>query len=592
MKLSSGLLAISACFVLLAAAMKTVDIESLASHLGVLKDEKPEAHADLTEPNVSFAADELTSLLKKSSEAGGAATEADVDLVNTVRNLLAVDMSGALWKAKDDAQLALDNAITDFDSCLNTYKAEDPQRFPLGAEGGGAAFLQQKGQRAKELAPAFQELIEAYQQCKIWEANSTMNLTQCDYYCLEEVHDLGVQCAPTAHSCQPLRCEVHQSETYVTYVDRMISYLEGLLDEIVDETNCNNHSQTTLELCCDDIVDRTQECFKKCADSIEVVVPGSSVSIPSCCAPRVQTESAECRILDGRRASWTEYDECYHDENATYHALKAQYEHHLVAWKSQMRAIVRMLCLVETFNQPNMNDLITTCINTDFKQDPRVLNMTLTYGEPPAKVGSFTCELSEIPGTDEWNTLYYAGVPEGLGICPGTECPDVCDLSLPNDSPRIITPPSTSSTTTIARVAGTCYKPASLGTPVIFALGAQTPVVGVRLQPNVDTRNVKVYLAEFADIENEAYKTKFCGQIPDANYNMEADCTSQGAASYLVLEGELKGTQVAGLVEAVPSWCHMEVKSSLTEPFFNFETEPFSDHGIQFQGTTAAVQVD
>jgi len=588
MKFSSGLFVISACFLLLTEAMKSVDIESLASHLGVLKEEKPEAHADLTEPNVSFAADELTSLLKKTSDASGALSGADQDLVDTMRRLLAVDMSGALWKAKDEAQLALDNAITDFSSCLNTYKADDPERFGLGS--AGAAFLQQKGRM--QLPEAFQELMEAYTQCKEWEANSTINLTQCDHYCLEEVEHLGVQCAPTAHSCQPLRCDVHQSETYITYVDRMTSYLEGLLTQLEDVTNCNNHSETTLDMCCDDIVERTQNCFKSCADSIEVVVPGSSVSIPSCCAPRVQTESAQCRILDGRRTSWTEYEECYSDENATYHALKAQYEHHLVAWKAQMRAITRMLCLVDTFNKDDMAAQISACVNADFKTHERVLNMTLNYGEPPVKASPFTCELSDIPGTDEWNTKYYIGVPEGLGLCPGTECPDVCDLSLPNAQPRIITAPSTTMTTTIARIEGTCYRPASLGSPVIFALGAATTVVGVTLSPAVDTAHVKVYLAEFADIESQAYKNKLCGQIPDANYNMEADCTSQGAASYLVLEGELKGTQVAGLVEAVPSWCHMEVKSALTEPFYPFEAAPFGGYGVEYQGSTSAVTVD
>jgi len=250
-----------------------------------------------------------------------------------------------------------------------------------------------------------------------------------------------------------------------------------------------------------------------------------------------------------------------------------------------MRAILRMLCLVDTFNKKDQGALIAACVDKDFTSHPQVLNLTLTYGTAFPKISPFVCDPSEIPGTAEWNAAKYGGLPEGLGVCPGTSCPTVCDLSLGKNVSRIIEV-TTTTTTTLYEEKGTCYKQVAPTVPVVFALNSATAIISVSLKPSPDTKSIKVSLT---NSRWDRSQDKLCGAIPTATSGFDVSCTAQGTGLYLVLEGELIGTQVSGVIQAVPSWCHMMTKSgNPTAPYFAMDAEPETGTGVKFNGSIGA----
>lgn len=516
------------------------------------------------------------------------ATTNNSAIVTSIATLLD-SMEQKLLEAHNASLQAIQNALAAIHACKldgdgpATSGLLSMSRQELDAHGSPAAvqLAAKAGVTASAASPVMEPLdeqlafLDSYAQCKKKEQELQDNLTQCDEYCLEEVTVKGLHCIEVDVQCDALTCDVaDESETLKSYLQRMIAMMTAL--ESVAPRQCNDHASTTATSCCDDVVEKSQKCFKSCYGVILHVVPTDvEEDLSACCAPLGQAEQGLCSHWSEQREKYEGYDECY---NSTVHTLLgtvAEAQDEAAARKAQQRAILRIECLVQAFG-PDMRAKFAQCLATEYTQDSRVLFFDIPTPVTPEKEENIAliCPAEYIPGTPQYDTK-LVHVLEGVSPCAPIKCTDVCNMTLP----QTWTPPAplgTTATTTAAPEERDCYR-ASDGTDAVYwDMGTSMPVETVAAHRALDTQAVAVYLTNAAPgtpIPSE----DLCGEIVGTD---PIKCTHQTASRYLILKGQLRGTQVSGEIAAKPSWCAMSLDGS------PFPAQPVDGFGDVFRGYT------
>jgi len=422
-----------------------------------------------------------------------------------------------------------------------------------------------------------QEYLDAYKSCKSVEEEYRKNMSSCDEYCLEEVTVKGMHCVAVDVECSALSCDPidEPPEALKAYLKRMIAQLDQY-ELIVPSTSCNTHGSSNQTHCCEDVLEKSSKCFKRCNGIVHELVPDEpKIEMPGCCAPKQQGEQGLCKELAALREAHDNYGACYDPAVAHFNSVVAEHQAQVKSRKAQQRSILRIECLVDAFG-PDMKAKFAACVDADYTNHATVLFFELTIPAVPAKPDkeALTCPADQIPGTPEFAAANYVDVPEGITPCSSVNCASVCDETVPLTWKPTALLNSTTTTTTESQVLSTCFKHATGKDTVVWYMGTAMPVHSVSVKRSADTKSVSVYLTDV--IDGPIPEADLCGEIisPDPVH-----CTSQTAAHYVVLKGKLRGTVVSGNAAGVqPSWCDMKLDGA------SFKIAP--DEGVQFSGYT------
>eukprot|EP00931_Biecheleriopsis_adriatica_P105548 TRINITY_DN80114_c0_g1_i1.p1 TRINITY_DN80114_c0_g1~~TRINITY_DN80114_c0_g1_i1.p1 ORF type:complete len:632 (+),score=111.20 TRINITY_DN80114_c0_g1_i1:69-1964(+) len=578
-------------------ASATVHIKE-ASHLVATlglhpdSDAHQEIAAELSTPEMSTLSLALTNLLKLGAEQSNASQ----DQLAEVRNILNATMVEALEKADNESRTALAVARSNFtSSCLaNICKDYDTeivaaaQELQITGVNRCADFAQycnhtQYGNIAKGLCkitcdtcPQQVSLLEeasdpvnsvsvyfdAYEKCKALEAAIEQNLSYCEYSCSETLKVVGQNCTSDPGSCSDIDCSSYEGESYEGYLLRIISHLENL------KANMWSHNGTHR---CRDIKERTQECYRNCEGITDPFVPNGS-NVPPCCAPRSKAENLQCQALQTQLQDYTPYSTCYDSTLSNWNSVAATAELHGKYRSSQMRIILRLLCLVDSFG-PQQKTKLTECIAKNFTQDPQVLKFLIDAGEPPSKL-EFTCVRSEVPGTAEYDAIHYSHLPGGTEACPAVHCTSACGY---NNSGSTFYQHDLVAQVNNSYSKGTCFKPLSTSTAagVYWDFGTASNPGTISLQPGFHIVGIDVYTTITAP-GGTLLATEKCGRITHAARN--TDCHGHPAARYLALVPVTGEGHECIHGDCGTSWCEMMVDGN------TFVLNPMASTGTSYQG--------
>jgi len=491
---------------------------------------------------------ELVGLLKAGSDSGNSSA-----LVAAMQTLLE-QMTTRLLEAHNASLGFLDELSGNVTACETAYKAADKVRFPAAT-----SLLSV----IEEPPPLYETLLNSYSQCKDWEKQIKTNLTDCDFYCLNQTSHAGEHCSPVNEHCEALTCSAGAHESLKAYLEKMIIAIDEAIAQIPPP--CNSHKRSNASHCCNDIVDSSVRCFRNCGAGAIDVLPKNQADMPGCCAPRTQAEKSLCDGLQDRRGAWNTYDNCYNGAKTVFESETAKIAADSNSRASQMRSILRMKCLVNSFGDDQKSKL-SQCMSADYRADPQVTGFRITLPALPAKLSGMTCSKEEIPGTTEFEAKHYGDLPSGLTACPGTQCQDICDLAANSSYDASAASTNASklgeTTTTTTRHLRTCYKatPGSNGF-VFFDLGAPVPVTTITTRLAADTDKVQFYLTDSSPYTVPPALDS-CGNAT-ALTSFTAHCEAHGGARYIAARGFLLGALVHGSsASAMPSWCSMEVNSA------------------------------
>eukprot|EP00440_Ansanella_granifera_P040372 gb/GFBE01043789.1/.p1 GENE.gb/GFBE01043789.1/~~gb/GFBE01043789.1/.p1 ORF type:complete len:677 (+),score=179.48 gb/GFBE01043789.1/:1-2031(+) len=527
--------------------LKNMDIASLASaKLGA----KPgsAAHQDITSPNMAAMAGPLLDLLKTDSGQDSNNTA----VVQSISDILE-DMKTSLRKADNQSRADIEAARQVFYDCLDIYKAADTIRFP------GVAFAQ--------VTAWYDEHFKSYQDCKTWEEELKVDLTRCDYFCLEEAKKIGENCTDISDDCALLDCSPLSSEGYRPYLERMIAEISAQIAVVESRGSSFNFNGTHS---CTDIVETSQKCYESCDDVIKPIVPDEN-NIPGCCAPRTEAEDKKCQDLKDQRQAWTDYSECYDDALPNWYTVTEEEEAEGVSRAAQMRSVLRMDCLVNSFGD-NQAAKLQACIDANYTQDPQVLAMKIDAGDPPPKFEEFQCNAAETPGSPEFEALHYGELPAGLIACPPLNCEDACGLSNTSLTYYNTTTPAPDHSNATEAL---CIKQLSTASAAYWDFGSQQTCGEIGANPSPGVYDIKVYLTDHGPESGVPLSDDdLCGTIYETS--REITCSSKPAGRYLVMKATLQGDCVFG--ECVPAWCQMTVDSAA------MAMDPQANTGSSFTG--------
>ncbi|CAE7466418.1 unnamed protein product [Symbiodinium pilosum] len=353
----------------------------------------------------------LTNLLKHGAGAEGSNNSA---VVSTILEIVNVTMRGRLLTAHKHSVDKITAAANEYETCLATYKAADKVRFPK------VSLLQGDSWEKDEIEDFFQ----AYTWCKNYEENVTSGIIQCEYTCQNEtVYD----CKPIiADTCSKLDCAPVSNEGYRAYLERMLSSLEKRLDDMENYTYHADKSEK-----CKKLPEFVHKCYENCNGQKKEIAPKNETMPGACCAPRASAETETCNVLKSRRVAWEDYDSCYDAAATNWDTVKTEHEAEGVSRMAQMRSVLRMTCLISSFG-PDQKTKLKECMEKSYVKDPAVLAMQIDAGEVVTyhdKLDMFTCNASEVPGTDEFDAIHYKDLPKGIAACPAVTCEDACGLA-------------------------------------------------------------------------------------------------------------------------------------------------------------------
>ncbi|CAE7255297.1 Trpa1 [Symbiodinium pilosum] len=532
-------------------------------------------------------------------------------IVETIKELLNVTMKGL-------AAIAESKKV--FTACRQTYEAADHVRFPP------ASLLQ-----TVNATPWYEEYFAAYSQCKTWEAQIGRDMTACDYHCTSEVKVVGEDCTFLGDQCGPLDCAPVSGEGYKSFLERMIKDIKSHLDFLVWELTSDTASPyqeglfqaqassgtgdlstrmprfkhqtgttgvrvkampgcglTSVQSAdwwgggvdrsrfadsterynethgCNDIWGTAERCFKDCdghVSEIQDLVPR--------CLPGSPSSQDICNV-----AAFTIAEKKFDPEDtgtgigstglfAVVLTARQELKSQRVAW--------------QTYDQssfgPSQAAKLTECMEKDFAQDPEVLAMAIEPGVPETKLDAFSCNVSETPGTPEFDAIHYGNLPSGLATCPQLHCEEACNGNVNISSIRALDATTAAPLPEMTTVPTKCFKKAGGSDAVYWDLGSEQSVGTVTADPAATVSSIKVYLTN-AEHGAVLASTELCGTITEKSKSVE--CGARSAARYLVMQPFITGTCVFG--GCTPSWCGMMVDGS------NMTQEPMSTTGSSFMG--------
>eukprot|EP00930_Biecheleria_cincta_P012812 TRINITY_DN11732_c0_g1_i1.p1 TRINITY_DN11732_c0_g1~~TRINITY_DN11732_c0_g1_i1.p1 ORF type:complete len:586 (+),score=80.34 TRINITY_DN11732_c0_g1_i1:84-1841(+) len=506
----------------------------LARHAPPDSEKYQDAHADLNNPHVAHVAGALTDLLK---EEGAAATRADQTIIDTMITVLNVTMRGRLFQADTRAQQTINYANSNISACGATHN------FSLLATTSRLSKSSPQDQQWIGALPSwYDHYFESYAECKRFEDDLLTNSTNCSNYCLNETTEI---CA-SSPDCSQLSCtepSVTSGSSYRSYVLSQVNRVHHLLNGI-ERPNCSTH------------ISNIQNCYANCLGIVVPVLPNSPNTLPTCCAPRQQAETLQCQNLLAKRRTWLLYDGCYDSKVASFNSVVAQELSLVPSRKGQMRAILRMICLVQSFG-PEQATRLRACMDARYYDHADVLAMNLTVPAVPPKQDTFTCSAAEMPGTPEWDQLHYGGLPTGLQVCPETNCQAACNAS----SSHYVThwnltmASVTTTTTTITHGRVDCLQQTSSYGMQWDMHSVQSPTVSAL--PSSDMFSIFVYVQDALSSDTTSPNSVQCGILTSVVRSVDCSHVAPSGGQYLRLFGAFNGVVTSGT--ANPSWCGMTI---------------------------------
>lgn len=526
-------------------AQKSSEISQILAKHGPQDSERyREAHEDINSPHVAHVAGALTELLK---EEGSATTRADEAILDTMVSVLNVTMRNRLFEADSRSQQGIYDANTAIAACGSTYN------YSLLATSSRLSNSTLQSQQWIGALPSwYDHYFESYAQCKRFEDDILVNSTNCTNYCLNETTEV---CAASPdcslHACAEPGTTVTSGTAYRSYLMAQVTRIHYLLNGI-ERPNCTTH------------IGNAQTCFANCLGIVVPVLPSCPTCLPTCCAPRQQAETLQCQSLLAKRRNWLLYDSCHDSRSNSYAATVSQEQSSVNSRKGQMRAILRMLCLVQSFG-PDQATRLRACMDARYYDHPDVFAMNLTVPAVPVKNDAFTCAAVDLPGSSEWDELHYGGLPTGLQACPETSCQAACNTSSSHylEHWNSTLAAGTTTTTTVTHSNIDCISQTSSYGIQWDMHSVQSPTVSA--DPASDMFSIFVYVQDALSSDTTSPTSVQCGILTSVVRSVDCSHVAPSGGQYLRLFGAFNGVVTSGT--ANPSWCGMTIDgTAASEP--------------------------
>lgn len=497
-----------------------------------------EAHQDLNNPHVAHVAGALTDLLK---EEGSSSMRADQAILDTMVSVLNVTMRGRLFEADTRAQQTINDANAAISSCSTVHN------FSLLATSSRLSKSAPQDQQWIGALPSwYNHYFESYAECKDFEDGLLTNSSTCSNHCLNETSEI---CAASP-DCSQFACtepSVTSGTAYRSYLSAQVQRVHHLINGI-ERPNCTTH------------ISNIQNCYANCGGIVIPVLPNSPNTLPTCCAPRQQVETLQCQSLLAQRRTWLLYDGCYDNKVTTYNGVVSQEDTSVNSRKGQMRAILRMMCLVSSFG-PDQATRLRACMDARYYDHADVLAMNLTVPIVPPKLGAFTCNAADMPGTPEWDQLHYDGLPTGLQVCPETNCQAACNASSSHyvTDWNLTLASATTTTTTVTHGNIDCLQQTSSYGMQWDMHSVQSPTVTAA--PSSDMFSIFVYVQDALSSDTTSPNSVQCGILTSVVRSVDCSQVAPAGGQYLRLFGAFSGVVTSG--SANPSWCHMTIDGTI-----------------------------
>jgi hypothetical protein len=253
-------------------------------------------------------------------------------------------------------------------------------------------------------------LDELYETCKSHEAELQELLTECEHVCREQKDVWSKFCGDNAPVANDVECTPYNGEAYREFLVRMETSMEGLQAALDSRPSCDPENGIVCGTFCG-----------------EFMMPPDAMP---CCLNRSSAEKNQCKKNVNHRSHSDDYNSCYDTAKKEWAAIEFGHRAEAKARKAQMRGVLRMLCLINTFISGGSDHAaaLKVCIDKDFSTDDDVISLDLPTYDIPVKLGSFNCSWWELPGTKEYDDVKYARLKDykGLYPCPPMDCHEAC----------------------------------------------------------------------------------------------------------------------------------------------------------------------
>lgn len=388
-----------------------------------------------TDDKLLMLTDALTDLLALSGhpEAESLLAEAahpsgnNSDLAVIITKLLNETILPRMRSAHEHGLKEIQNASGALQLCLNNYALADPDILASGLLQVPMPTAASAYSQASDIHWSERPEV-AYEACRKVEHEIGRKITACEKECDDIVQKIGETCTETTELCSTLECPV--TLDYRAFLVGSKAYANSLKNKQV-----KNATHT-----CVDVVQVVTECHQRCGN---ITMPFNQSDIGACCVMRTAAEDAVCDKVKSKKEAWEIYDKCFDDALTFYETVGSEQVAEAIARMAQMRAILKIECLIGSLDAEDQATALETCIDTDYKQDPQVKAFQLVMA-PARKLDAFKCP-DALPGSTEYDEVHYAFLKNysGLQPCPAVHCESACSVSNYHASyvePEVVSP--------------------------------------------------------------------------------------------------------------------------------------------------------
>jgi hypothetical protein len=354
----------------------------------------------------------------KVTEAAAQMAALDPTTLSNMKAILSDSLTSEIIANDGLARTQLKEQFDSLKTCGDDYKAADFEiwdrltKMQAGTWTDLSLMQESPLEAARRLTDEEQAQLDAlYESCKSQENELKAQLTACEHTCELQKDVWSKFCGPNAPVPKEVECSPYNGEAFREFLVRMEEEMETHIETVDNTPDCEPENAIVCGTFCG-----------------EFMMPPDALP---CCHNRTSAEREQCAKNKDHRNHSDMYISCF--ENSAKDWTAAQFGHvaEAKARQAQMRGVLRMLCLIDTFiGGGDHSSKLQECINKDFSSDSQVTALELPKYTAPEMLGKFNCSWWELPGTPEYDEIHYAHLANYTGLypCPPMDCHESCDI--------------------------------------------------------------------------------------------------------------------------------------------------------------------
>lgn len=346
-----------------------------------------------------------TTLVKMGHEVSNSSAVTTSDFAKSIEPLL-FSMQDTIRSQNKLTQQTLDNSWTTFTACSFDFSGPSGLGDVAALENSHTTCRVEEGMRKTALDA-----------CRIVQSNKESALADAkkDFHGDDANGAKGKNALPEANSC-----DFEQVGATWTSPKEYLEYFENHFGTLLSDWRASR-----------DLVIKSQNETNMQTALCNAKEANWTNQKGDCAEFQKALENAACDILTHNTACRS-YTGCYNREWHAYGESQKLTKTQEAEQEAEMMGTLKILCMIRAFGQPDLNQKIDRCLETDYSTTTEVTSLKITYypnskdamptDQRPTCASAF--KASMIPGTKSFENTHYSSLPANapFGACSAACC--------------------------------------------------------------------------------------------------------------------------------------------------------------------------